>query len=329
MKIDQRNGVLSMSQINPSTRSLVRSSILEVLSNKARADSRGPFGCRDIFLQAADILADKEDSGVRRPDRIDNFRQLLMPHITGNFPNFSLPKEIANQMREVLWDLFVLRIISPASSPGEIFNDFGRPAHLTVNGGIFLDLDQLFITAHGADVLRETDKRILVYDPDGYLSPFLGAQPPPDSELMRYLTECVQVFHNNYLVAAVVLLGASSERLIDVAAATLRDALGEPKGTDWYRTRYVKKRDISTRFKAFEGTLMREYGEELKTAGLNEAFQDIIKLNFEAIRHSRNSIAHPRGNVPNFNRVAGMIHNFSLYFDHTNSIIDYLRKNPK
>jgi hypothetical protein len=230
-------------------------------------------------------------------------------------------------MREVLWDLYVLRIISPATSAGEIFTTDGVRAHYTVDGGIFLDLDQLYITAHGAKVLRETDKRIQVYDPDGFLSPFLAAQPPPDLELMRYLTECVHVFHNNYLIAAVVLLGASSERLIDVAATALRDALGS-KGTTWH-TKYVRKRYISERFKALEGTLMLEYGEELKTAGLKEAFQDIVKLNFEAIRHSRNSIAHPRGNVPNFNKVAGMIHNFSLYFDHTNSIIDYLRKNPK
>ena len=318
-----------MSQINPSTRRLVRSSILEVLSNKAKVDSLGPFGCRDIFLQAANVLADKDDSGVRRPDHIDNFQNLLKPRQTTNFPNYSVPTKIANLMREVLWDLYIIMIISPAHSLGEIIiADSGGKSGYT-SGGIFLDLDHLYITAHGAEVLRETDKRIQVYDPDGFLSSFLDAQPPLDPELMRYLTECVYVFHNNYLVAAVVLLGVSSERLIDVAAEALRDALGEPNGTKWYRTKYVNKRDISTRFKAFEGTLMHEYGEELKTAGLNEAFQDIIKLNFEAIRNSRNSIAHPSGNVPNLNKIAGMIHNFSLYFDHTNSIIDYLRKNPK
>lgn len=318
-----------MSQLNPSTKSLARYSILEALAKLAKASLLGPFGCRDIFLRAAEILADKAVSGVIRPDGIDTFRQLLKPHRTDSFPDFGIPKEIANLMRETLWDLYLLRVISPAPGAGEIFDDVGRRSPYTVDGGIFLDLDQLYITAHGAEVLRESDKRIQIYDPDGFLSTFLDAQPSPDPELMRYLTECINVFRGNYLVAAVVLLGASSERLIDVVAAALRDALGDPIGTSWHRTKYANKKDVSNRFKAFEGTLMREYGEELKTVGLSEAFQDIVKINFEAIRHSRNSIAHPSDKIPNLNEVAGMIHNFSLYFDYVNSIIDYLRKNPK
>lgn len=318
-----------MSKLAPSTISLVRSSILSVLSNLTRSDQLGPFGCRDIFLRAADILAGKNTPGVERPQGVQNFRQLLKPHLTVSFPNYGLPSEISKIMRETLWDLFVRRIITPAPSPGEIFDDVGRKQSLSLDGGILLHMDQLIITDHGAEVLREEDNRIQVYDPDSYLSPYQAADPPPDVEMMRYLAECINVFHSNYLIAAVVLLGASSERLVDVAAGALRDALGDPDGLKWYRTKYANKRDISARFSAFEGTLMREYGTDLKQSGLLESFTLIVKLNFEVIRNSRNSIAHPSGKVPNLNEVAGMLHNFSLSFDHMNSIINYLHLDPR
>lgn len=316
-------------ELDPSKRSQVRSAVLLVLSNLARSGSHGPYGVRDIFLRAADVLADEDYPGVERPGGTQSFRTLLTPHRTKSFPNFGLPRDVSNLLREVLWDLHVLRILSPAPSAGEIFDDAGRRTAYSLDGGIILDLDQFMITTHGSEILSESDERIRVYDHDHYLSSFWDAKPPADPEMMRYLSECLEVFSGGYLLASVVLLGASSERLIEVAAEALRDALAEPQGSKWYKTKFSNKRDISDRFKAFEGTLMREFGAELREAGLLDGFQGVVKLAFEVIRSARNLVAHPTGKVPSWNDVAGMIHNFSQYFLRVNAIVDYLNDHQR
>ena len=111
--------------VDPTTKSQIRGAVLQVLSNLVKSGSYGPFGIRDIFLRSADVLVDNNFEGVERPTGDRSFRALLTPHRSVAFPNFGLPREVSNLIREVLWDLYILRILSPAPSPGEIFDDAG------------------------------------------------------------------------------------------------------------------------------------------------------------------------------------------------------------
>jgi hypothetical protein len=189
----------------------------------------------------------------------------------------------------------------------------------------FLDLDCALVTDYGQDILTDTTDRIRVHDPDGYLSHFRNVDPPPDPEMMRYLGESVAVFRGGHFLAAIVLLGVASERLIEVLAETLRDALGDPTGVDWFDRMYVSKRDFSKRFKTLSGKLMGVYGEDLDGAKLKDAFNRVVTLTVEQIRCARNDIAHPKGREFTWNEVSGFMHNFVQYFIYVNQIIKLLR----
>lgn len=145
---------------------------------------------------------------------------------------------------------------------------------------------------------------------------------------MRYLSECVSVFRSNHLLASVVLLGIASERLIEVLAENLRDALGDQRGIPWFQSKYSNKRDISARFKALSAKLMGEYGGALNQHKLKDAFQGVVTLTFEQIRLARNEVAHPAKRQFNWNDVSGFLRSFVQYFGYVNRIIAFLDDNP-
>jgi len=188
--------------------------------------------------------------------------------------------------------------------------------------------DAFVLTPYGVQILTDSANRIRVYDPDGYIANFTNANPPPDPEMMVYLSECLSVFRGGHLFATVILLAISSERLIELLAGKLQDALGEPRGTEWYN-KFTGKRDISARFQSLAGKLMEEYSDELNKEKLKEGFQSVVTLSFEAIRLARNDIAHLAGREFTWNEVSGLLHNFVQYFLYVNRIITLLAGNPK
>jgi len=111
--------------------------------------------------------------------------------------------------------------------------------------------------------------------------------------MMRYLEECVGVFRGAHFLATIALLGVASERLIEVLAESLRDALGEPEGTKWFDKKFSQQWPVSRRFKALSDRLFREYEQDLKREKLKEAFDCVVKPTFDQIRCARNDIAHP------------------------------------
>jgi len=145
--------------------------------------------------------------------------------------------------------------------------------------------------------------------------------------MMRYLEECVGVFRGAHFLATIALLGVASERLIEVLAESLRDALGEPEGTKWFDKKFSQQWPVSRRFKALSDRLFREYEQDLKREKLKEAFDCVVKPTFDQIRCARNDIAHPSGRQFTWNEVSGLMHNFVQYFIYANRIIAFLRAN--
>jgi hypothetical protein len=126
-------------------------------------------------------------------------------------------------------------------------------------------------------------------------------------------------------LATVVLLGIASERLIEVLAESLRDALGGPTGAKWFDKKYSNTRDISARFEALSSRLMSEYGDELKREKLADPYHCVVKPTFHQIRCARNDIAHPSGRESTWNEVGGFLHNYVQHFIYANRIIAFLR----
>lgn len=299
-----------------SQRSIVRSKVYATLANRVKRGEDGPFSAVDLFREICDELADVE---VLPPGPGGSRYSNLSPLDRKHFPDFHVPSEIARFVRQQLWELYLQGILAPA--PRNVCPVYGdlRPPYS------YLHLGCGVLTPYGADILKDTTKRIQVHDPDGYLANFRDATPEPDPEMMRYLEECASVFRGSHFLATIVLLGIASERLIEVLAESLRDALGEPTGTKWFEKKYSKKRYISARFKELSKELVQAYDEDLKSEKLKDPFQSVVTCTFEQIRVARNDIAHPRGREFTWNEVGGLLHQFVQHFIYVNQIIALLR----
>jgi hypothetical protein len=272
-------------------------------------------------LKICDGLA-LEGTIPARPDGAA-FASLQYSHYTESFPDFGVSPEIASFIRQLLWELHLQGILSPCPNARQVLDKYNQNPDL-VPLAFLLDLDCAVLTPYGLEVLTDASNRVQVHDPDGYLANFWDANPPPDAEMMRYLAESLAVFRGAHFLATVVLLGVASERLIDILAESLRDALGVPTGTDWFNGKYSKKRDISARFSALSAKLMGEYGDDLNREKLKDAFKGVVTLTFEQIRCARNDIAHPMGRKFTWNEVSGFLHSFVQYFVYVNRIVSLL-----
>ena len=312
--------------MNPSTRSAVRDCLFRALTHLASTNQHGPIPIKRLFLMTADYLVDTHL--IVRPMFLggegaggQKFTDLVKDEQNQIFPNYEIPENAALLMRQMIWELYLQGILSPAtkSRMGIEISDMDT----------WVFLDTFMLTPYGVQVLTDETNRILVYDPDGFLANLIVSNPPPDTEMMRYLQECTSVFRAGHLLASVILLAVASERLIDVLAETLRDALGDHNGTTWYNQKYAQKRDVSVRFKAISAKLMDEYGDKLNDEKLKESFQSVVTLTFEAIRLARNDVAHLSGREFTWNEVSGFLHNFVQYYGYTNQILGLLASNPK
>ena len=314
----------SVAEIPEPTRTSVRAKVMEVLAQRASTGGRGPIPLGRLFQDICDGLV-QEGTIPGRPDGA-RFASLDSSHHTDSFPDFGVSADIGTLVRQVLWELYVQGILTPSPQAHEVLNIHRGYAELLPLISQ-MDLDCALLTPYGVEILAATSGRVKVHDPYKYLANFQNADPPPDAEMMRYLGECVSVFRGGHFLATVVLLGIASERLIEVVAESLRAALGDPTGKEWFDKKYSNKRDISARFKALSGKLMGEYGEELNRERLKDAFNGVVTLTFEQIRNARNDIAHPSGREFTWNEVSGLMHNFVQYFIYANRIIAFLRAN--
>lgn len=313
-------------KLSPSTRSSIRDHVFNILEHFASSDKNAPIHVKQLFLMVADELL--MTGIIDRPEFLggkgaggQNFNQLINnEQVSPIFPNYGIPEGVASLIRLTVWELYVKGILTPTTQER-------LGTHVSANA-IWVFFDAFMITPYGLQILKDTSGRIRVYDPDGYIANFENADPVPDPEMMKYLYECVSVFRDQHLFASVVLLAIASERLIEVLAEALRDALGE-RGVTWFNKKYANRRDISTRFKSLNGKLMDEYSEELNDAKIKDGFQTVVTLTFNAIRLARNDVAHLSRREFTWNEVSGLLHNFVQYFIYVNRIIEILSENPK
>jgi hypothetical protein len=312
--------------LDPIIRSAVRDCVFSVLAHFALSNLHGPILVKKLFLMTADHLVDSDI--IIRPNFLggkgaggQKFAQLIEGEQNEIFPNYGVPENIALQIRQTIWELYLQGILAPATK--------SRIGTEPSDKDTWVFLDAFMLTPYSVQILTDTSGRIRVHDPDGYLANFTNSVPPPDTEMMRYLHECFSVFRGGHLLASVILLAIASERLIEVLAESLRVALGDPDGTTWFYQKYAQKRDISARFKALSAKLMDEYGNKLRDEKLKEGFQSVVTLTFEAIRLARNDIAHLSGREFTWNEVSGFLHNFVQYYGYVNLIIKLLADNPK
>jgi hypothetical protein len=307
-------------------RSMVRAKLLDVLGGYALEADRGPFHVALLYLKTLHALALEDPTQWSLDtEAVEHFERHRYVRSTEQFPDFGVSPRTTSYVRQLLWEFYLQGILAPAPATPEVSSRTAESSLFPM--AFLLHLDSVVLTAYGVEILSDTTNRIQVHDPDRYLANFLKAEPPPDPEMMRYLEEAVAVFRGGHFLATIILLGVASERLIEVLAESLRDALGDPSGVKWFNTRYANKWDISTRFNSLSGKLMDEYSEDLSRAKLKDAFDGVVTLTVEQIRCARNDIAHPKGREFTWNEVSLFLHSFVQHFIYVNQIIKLLSGN--
>lgn len=299
--------MIMKAELSPQVRSIARTTIFDWLKRLVSKETYA-IDMNQAAHQSLDKLFEEGEISSQPPSNVS--LEELSRH--------NIPENLVNFITQTFWELHLQGILSPTPA----WVSTGNAAY---NNGY--KIVSAIITPYGRELLAEDSDRIRTHDPDGYLNNFYNANPSPDPEMMRYLSESISVFRSGHLLACVVLLGIASERLMTVLAESLRDALGNPAGIEWFQKKY--RRDASKGFKEIINKLLAEYNKELEQEKLKEALQGIVTLSFEIIRHARNDIAHPKGREFTWNEVSGFLHSFVQYFMYINRITILLANNPK
>lgn len=176
--------------------------------------------------------------------------------------------------------------------------------HLLLNQGIIApgaignygpDLPNFHVTEYGLKCLEE--REILPYDIDGYLSRIKNI--PSITEWVEfYIKEALQCYNANCMEAAVIMLGLSSERIINEQVDSLLEFLSRN-----YTNEYILMQGelLNARLASSKYNLYVKYFELIKYRVNDQEFKDILPemdkvatqvyINFTRI--TRNCLAHP------------------------------------
>lgn len=176
--------------------------------------------------------------------------------------------------------------------------------HLLLNQGIIApgaignygaNLPNFHVTEYGLKCLEERD--ILPYDIDGYLSRIKNI--PSITEWVEfYIKEALQCYNANCMEAAVIMLGLSSERIINEQIDSLLNFMSRNNITEYKKMqqKLLSMKEASTRYR-----LYLEYFNLIRKGVKDKEFRDILpKMDVVATkvypnftRITRNGLAHP------------------------------------
>jgi hypothetical protein len=176
--------------------------------------------------------------------------------------------------------------------------------HLLLNHGIIApgaignygpNLPSFHVTDYGLKCLKE--KEILPYDVDDFLRKIKGI--PNITEWVEfYIEEALKCFNANCMEAAVIMLGLSSERIIQEQLDALKDFLSRNYSAEYAQMMGKLPKAIMASDKY---ALYKEFFDLIKNKVTEQDFKN-VKLSMDRIatqvyanftRITRNSLAHP------------------------------------
>lgn len=232
--------------------------------------------------------------------------RLLHPHITTNF-SYSDIKNIYEQ--------FHLLLNQGIIAPGAI-GDYGP------------DLPSFHVTEYGQKCLLEHE--ILPYDVDGYLEKIKDI--PGISEWVEfYIKEALQCYNANCMEAAVIMLGISSEKIIDEQIKALLDYLCRNFTKDFSQ---MKKECNTFKYVSDKFKVYKKYFYRIKSMISDHEFEKMLPqvdtvafqvyTNFTRI--TRNELAHPSDTKMERIEVLMIFISYIKYCQIQYGFIDYYNK---
>jgi len=228
---------------------------------------------------------------------------LLHPHSTTNFSR----SDIQN-----IYEQFHLLLNQGIIAPGAVGN-YGP------------DLPSFHVTEYGLKCLEESE--ILPYDIDGYFAKIKNI--PSISEWVKfYIEEALQSYNANCMEAAIIMLGLSSEKIIDEKIDNLQSFLSRNFITE--HTQMVGEL-ANARTASAKYNLYVKYFEKIKNRITDQIFKDMLPsvdnvatqvyANFTRI--TRNGLAHPSDTKMERIEVLMIFISFIKYCQVQYAFIDY------
>ncbi|NYB72815.1 hypothetical protein HZF24_01525 [Sedimentibacter hydroxybenzoicus DSM 7310] len=198
-------------------------------------------------------------------------------------------------------------ILYPQSTTNFSFSDIQNiyeQFHLLLNQGIIApgavgnygqNLPDFHVTKYGLRCLEEHE--ILPYDVDGYLRR-INSIPSISKWVEFYIKEALQCYNANCMEAAVIMLGLSSEKILDEQIDALLRYLYR-NYTDEFSLMQTEVSNI--RFASAKFNCYKKYFDMIKNNISDQTFKDMLPLvdrvSFQAYanftRITRNGLAHP------------------------------------
>lgn len=228
---------------------------------------------------------------------------MLYPHDTTNF-SYS---DIQN-----LYQQFYLLLNQGIIAPGAVGN-YGP------------DLPCFHVTKYGLKCLEEHE--ILPYDIDGYLEKIKNI--PSISEWVQfYIKEALQCYNANCMEAAVIMLGLSSEKMIDEQNDALLGYLSRNFNNEFL---LMEADLLISRFASAKFSCYKKYFELIKSHVLDQIFKDMLPkidgVAFQAYanftRITRNGLTHPSDTKMERTEVLMIFISFIKYCQIQYGFIDY------
>jgi len=153
-------------------------------------------------------------------------------------------------------------------------------------------LDRAVLTSYGEHCMQEN--RILPHDPQGYLADLQRRCGALDPEVEVLARESLLTFQANCLVASVILIGAASERLIQVLFESYRDAYQNQSDRDRLNQKWEhrSRRFIAQKFEWLWRELETRRAELNNAGRLWDGSEGLVRATFDALRTARNEAVH-------------------------------------
>lgn len=141
--------------------------------------------------------------------------------------------------------------------------------------------------------------QILPFEIDKFPQTIQERVPDCDPVIVRFIEEAILCVRANALLGAAFMLGAASEKAINMLVLTYGEAMTEPKNKEKFMSR-VNGRMISKKFEEFTSSYKGCQNKPTDPV-LSQDLEVIIGGMFQFCRVTRNEIGHPQI-VPDLNR---------------------------
>jgi hypothetical protein len=248
-----------------------------------------------------------------RPLVIDSLRRepstqynTIHTNVDREAPDFNISTDVL-PVREIIWEFLIQGIIAPGMNSSN------------------LDFPFVHVTDYGISCLGAGN--ILPHDPDGYIERLIEIiESEIDEIVLTYVVESLQTFLGGHYLASAVMLGVSSERLIDILIDSFLTSLDDPDAKAKFERSLSKAgRSVKRRFDAIR--------KELLSMKLPPEIADALDIQisgvFTLIRYGRNDAGHPTGSEVDRDVVHGNLLLFPGYCQRVYGLLDYFGKATK